>query len=162
MRAPRVGLVVGAIASVLIAVATSVGVAAAALGRCQPWEGYRVLGQGGESVVLVRNRRADVSVQICHRASGRRLRPELDIGIRGNDDFDQELIGVRFRGPCRLLMGLPGGRLRLQRPAIDQHAGGVRDVAGVAPMRPLRRLRTRDRQAVGNRGLDVRPDDLRV
>jgi len=126
-------MAVGAFALVLVAIATFAGSAAAVIGRCQPWAGYRVVGQGGESVVLVRNRPGEQTVQVCHKASGGRMRPEQDIGIRGNNDFDQELIGVRFRGTVRRLqLGLPGGRLRLQRPAADQHAGGIRDLAGVS------------------------------
>lgn len=92
-------MAVGAFALVFVVIATSAGSAAAVIGRCQPWEGYRVVGQGGESVVLVRNRPGEQTVQVCHKTSGRRMRPEQDIGIRGNNDFDQELIGVRFRGP---------------------------------------------------------------
>lgn len=89
----------GAFALVLVAIATSAGSAAAAIGRCQPWKGYHVVGQGGESVVLVRNRTYEQTVQVCNKANGRRLPPEQDLGIRGNNDFDEETIGVRFRGP---------------------------------------------------------------
>jgi hypothetical protein len=92
-------MAVGAFALVLVAIAMSAGSAAAAIVRCQPREGYHVVGQGGESVVLVRNRPGEQTVQVCNKASGRWMRPDQDPGIRGNNDFDEETIGVRFRGP---------------------------------------------------------------
>jgi hypothetical protein len=66
------------------------------LGRCQPWKDYRVVGEGGESVVLVLVRRGTYErVQVCHKPTGRRTYPDNDLGVLSN----YELVGVQFRGP---------------------------------------------------------------